>query len=442
MDYLRRFGRVAAVLLLLVSLAPDGNALAHPGLATQPASPPAREAAPLNQAPFAAEDRVDDDYGSTNIILPVLANDSDPDGDPLSIISVASSDGTAVISGSVVLFTPNGGDDQWGYSYVDYTISDGRGGTASSAVEIFIIYGEIIAFANADFYRVEANSANNLMTVITNDNVLHSSQYPINERPSIEQLGAPHHGTVSINPDTAYPNVQVLYTPTVGFSGTDGFTYTLRRGTTANVFITVANGPANGAPIAADDNVPVRINSGSLSIPVLNNDRDLDDDPIVIAAVGAAQHATLAISGTSVIYTPSTEFGVTDSFTYTISDSAGLQATALVQISISAGLNMWPGFTHLPDGLVRAGQPYSVTVSAADADPNDALVFSTAGLPDWLSLVDNGDRTATLSGIPTQIGVSAFVLQVSDGHLLTPVAAAITLTVVPAIVFLPMLARP
>ncbi len=71
-------------------------------------------------------------------------------------------DGTAVISGSVVLFTPNGGDDQWGFSYVDYTISDGRGGTASSAVEIFIIYGEIIAFANADFYRVEAESPSRL----------------------------------------------------------------------------------------------------------------------------------------------------------------------------------------------------------------------------------------------------------------------------------------
>ncbi len=103
---------------------------------------------------------------------------------------------------------------------------------------------------------------------------------------------------------------------------------------------------------------------------------------------------------------------------------------------------MWPGFTHLPAGLVRAGQPYSVTVSAADADLNDALVFATAGLPDWLSLVDNGDRTATLSGIPTQTGVSAFVLQVSDGHLLTPVVAAMTLTVGPTTVFLPMVTQP
>ncbi len=46
MEYLRRFSRVAAVVLLLVSLAPGGNALAHPRLATPPARPPARAAAP------------------------------------------------------------------------------------------------------------------------------------------------------------------------------------------------------------------------------------------------------------------------------------------------------------------------------------------------------------------------------------------------------------
>jgi hypothetical protein len=268
---------------------------------------------------------------------------------------------------------------------------------------------------------------------MTNDQFLYADMFPINEHISITRLGAAHHGTAIITPDTPYPNVQVLYTPTAGFSGTDSFSYTLRRGTTANVFISVANGSANGAPIAADDNVQVRINSGGFSIPALNNDRDLDNDAIVISAVGPAQHAAVAMFGNSIIYTPTTDFAVTDSFTYTISDDAGLLATALVQMTISSTLNMWPGFTHVTDGLVRVGQPYSATVISADADPNDVLVFSSAGLPAWLSLVDNGDRTATLSGTPTQIGIYPFTLQVSDGHLATSISVPSTLSVVPFI---------
>ena len=68
--------------------------------------------------------------------LNVLANDSDPDGDPLTIISVTQpvgGNGTVRISGSQVIFTPK---NPFLIDSFTYTISDGKGGTATGMVEL------------------------------------------------------------------------------------------------------------------------------------------------------------------------------------------------------------------------------------------------------------------------------------------------------------------
>ena len=72
----------------------------------------------------------------------LLANDSDPDGDPLAVVSVtamSTNGGSVTLMGGSVTYTP-----QMGFTGVDrltYTISDGRGGSASADVEIFVVSG-------------------------------------------------------------------------------------------------------------------------------------------------------------------------------------------------------------------------------------------------------------------------------------------------------------
>jgi hypothetical protein len=71
----------------------------------------------------------------SSILIPVLANDSDPDGDALTIVSVTRpARGAASIQGNQILFTPPNG--AWTPVTFSYTISDGRGGSASASVTV------------------------------------------------------------------------------------------------------------------------------------------------------------------------------------------------------------------------------------------------------------------------------------------------------------------
>ncbi len=64
------------------------------------------------------------------------------------------------------------------------------------------------------------------------------------------------------------------------------------------------------------------------------------------------------------------------------------------------------------------GWPIAVTIMADDPNLLDTLTVSSIQIPDWLTLTDNGDRTATLDGTPTtaDIGVHTIELQVIDNE--------------------------
>ncbi len=91
-----------------------------------------------NRAPTAVNDGATT-LVNTPIAVAVLVNDSDPDGDPLSIQSVTQpSSGTVVIQTDGTLrFTP--ANQFVGVVTFGYTISDGRGGTASATVTINVL---------------------------------------------------------------------------------------------------------------------------------------------------------------------------------------------------------------------------------------------------------------------------------------------------------------
>jgi hypothetical protein len=91
---------------------------------------------PPNQPPVANPDSATTSAGVA-VPVPVLANDTDPNGDPLTITAVAGAvGGSASITGSTVTFTPAAGFS--GAGSFTYTISDGRGGTASTGVTVAV----------------------------------------------------------------------------------------------------------------------------------------------------------------------------------------------------------------------------------------------------------------------------------------------------------------
>jgi len=92
------------------------------------------------------------------------------------------------------------------------------------------------------------------------------------------------------------------------------------------------------------------------------------------------------------------------------------QAFAIVVDNV----NDAPTFTSIPVVSVGESTLYTYNIITADPDSGDTLVISATTLPAWLTLVDNGNRTATLSGTPNsaQVGVHSVVLEVTDGGLI------------------------
>ncbi|SDJ16945.1 VCBS repeat-containing protein [Ferrimonas sediminum] len=85
-----------------------------------------------NQAPEALDDEVVLDEGQTQAIIAVLDNDSDADGDTLSLLGAASAQGSVTIDGTTLSF--QAGDQFNGTATIDYRISDGFGGEDSATV--------------------------------------------------------------------------------------------------------------------------------------------------------------------------------------------------------------------------------------------------------------------------------------------------------------------
>lgn len=121
--------------------------------------------------------------------------------------------------------------------------------------------------------------------------------------------------------ETAETSIE--YTVTDGAGGRVTSTYT----------VTVKG--ENDAPIAVDDTAATQQES-AITISVLSNDSDVEDDTLNITAVTDGENGTVVINedGT-VTYTPNASFTGSDSFIYTISDGE-LTDTATVDVTVKA----------------------------------------------------------------------------------------------------------
>jgi len=91
----------------------------------------------LNDPPV-ADDDTDTTSQGTSVTIDILGNDSDPDGDTLTVNSVTQGhNGTVTNNGNDVTYTPNPGFT--GVDSFSYTISDGNGGTDTATVTVTAI---------------------------------------------------------------------------------------------------------------------------------------------------------------------------------------------------------------------------------------------------------------------------------------------------------------
>jgi hypothetical protein len=203
------------------------------GVGTAPVSVISSAAAPVNAPPVAVADSAST-LSNTAVIIDVLGNDSDPDADPLAIVSVTQpAHGSVTNNGSTVTYLPSP-PSFVGADAFTYTIADGRGGSASAGVSVTVTAAPNVApVANPDSASTAFQTPVTI-AVLANDSDANGD--PL----TVTSVTQPASGTVTTNGTT------VTFTPAAGFTGTRTFTYTVsdgRGGNTAGL-VTVTVRPA------------------------------------------------------------------------------------------------------------------------------------------------------------------------------------------------------
>ncbi|MFN5538738.1 MAG: Ig-like domain-containing protein, partial [Candidatus Melainabacteria bacterium] len=384
----------------------------------------------INDPPVAVNDSVVTNE-DTAVTINVLSNDSDVDiatnGDVISIQSVGTpSNGTAVISSGQIKYTPN--LNYFGTDSFTYTITDKAGLTSTATVDV------TINPVNDPPVAVNDSATTAEDTPITINVLFNDSDVDIatnGDVISIQSVGTPSNGTAVIS------SGQILYTPKANFNGTDSFTYTVtdKAGLTSTATVNLTINPVNDPPVAVNDSV-VTNEDTAVTINVLSNDTDVDiatnGDVISIQSVGTPSNGTAVISSGQIKYTPNLNYFGTDSFTYTITDKAGLTSTATVNLTINS-INDPPVAVN-DSSTTAEDTPITINVLANDLDPDivtngDVISIQSVGTPtNGTAVISAGQILYTPKA--NFNGVDSFTYIITDKAGLTS-TATVNLTINP-----------
>ncbi|WP_413166581.1 Ig-like domain-containing protein [Capilliphycus salinus ALCB114379] len=386
----------------------DGNGGTDTATVTVTVEPPA------NTNP----DAVDDERSirsNTAIIINVVGNDSDPENDPLNITTFdqnSANGGTITrsASGRALVYTPAA--NFTGTDSFIYTVDDGKGGTDTATVTINVESDQTLLAAN-DTATTDQNT-NVTINVLANDIDPENDPLEIN---TFDENSA-NGGTISRSEN----GEALVYTPAPGFSGTDTFTYEATDGTNTDIAtVTVTVNPAtNTEPSAIDDQRRTEVNT-AVTVNVLTNDTDPENDPLTIENFDATSANGGIIEpseeGQALVYTPPQEFVGTDTFTYTINDGQGGTDTATVTINVTDS-QLKPEAVD-DRATTQQNTEVSINVVANDIDPeNDPLNINsfdqTSANGGTVAASEDG-QSLVYTPASGFIGVDTFVYQITDG---------------------------
>ncbi len=370
-----------------------------------------------NDVPDAVDDSASTAYQSATTI-PVLVNDTDGDGDALTVAVGATSTkgGTLSVSAAgVVTYTPPAGFA--GSDTFTYTVDDGHGGTDSATVTVNVGLPGAPA-AGADAYTTPYGTE---LTVAAPGVLSNDSGTGI----GVTSTGSPAHGSVTIGSNGA-----LSYTPNSGWAGDDTFSYTVTdafgRTATAAVTVTTSRPPA---PNATNDNpsTPYATPLVLAGPGVLGNDSGTG---ITVTGTGTPAHGSVTIlADGSLSYTPAVGWAGDDAFTYTITDAFGRTSTGTITVTTQRP----PAPTASDDAYAT---PYGtdLKVAAPGVVANDSgtgLTVTDPGAPAHGSVTIDADGTLDYSPDTGWAGDDTFTYEVTDAFGRTSTASVTVSTALP-----------
>ncbi len=355
-----------------------------------------------NDAPTANADSFEVVAGLSATFSP-LANDTDPEGDPLFIANPSAAtagtvtcntvdpsgtcdfDATGLTSGTIASFT--------------YEASDGSLNSAAATVTVTVT-DNLPPTGVADTATTDEGVPVDIL-VTANDT-----------DPEGQPLSVSTYDPTSVNAGTVACTVDTCtYTPAVSFTGEDTFTYVVNDGVNDSAATTVtvtvnAIVPLNAIPVAVDDTATTTVNS-QVDIDVLANDSDADAGAVLTIAShdtnsvnGATIGCATGVAGGTCTYTPATDFTGTDSFSYVVTDGTD-SASATVTVTVDPA-----GAPILYFSTIGAGSVPTVSGPYDDADiytvdAGGAFTRATDGVSD-LGLPNN----ANIDGLSIDAGIT------------------------------------
>jgi hypothetical protein len=302
-----------------------GTASANVSVTVQPPLPPIAVNDRVNNVPFC---------GSVKIA--VLANDSDPNGLPLTVkVESSPNFGTATLNAdNTITYTPD--CDTSGTTTFTYSISDTY--NSATATVTVTVAAALPPVAQNDLFSIQFNTPT-VLNVLANDTDPQNLPVHILGAPS-----QPAHGKIDWVGDT------ITYTPNPGYTGPDSFTYNITdyfANSVAPATVTLnvqppaqaiaTDFPFSGPPACDKDGnfcdicVDGHINNPAGLSLVLSTSG-------TTAQGGSATTSSLPGCSYAVRYTspdPSNPANPIDTFTYTIKDAYNRSSTGKISVTIT-----------------------------------------------------------------------------------------------------------
>ncbi|WP_431803708.1 Ig-like domain-containing protein [Microbacterium sp. bgisy203] len=392
-------------------------------------------AATVNQAPYAVRDSVVMRPGR-QVALPVLANDSDPDGDEYGFapdaVDVPDVPGLAAeAAGEYLLITAP--DEEMNTS-VQYTISDARGLQATTSVQITVDDEVPLLAPVARDDRVRPEDVEDDGTARTA--VLDNDDDPDGTRGELTVTLGTGAGTARVAADGA---VRV----TVG-DAPQLITYTItdRDDQSASAFLRVPS--LAELPPTLISTKALEVKSGeTVELPLSQYVRAAGGKDVVIteAAKVFAAHsdgASLIKDQKTLVYTSAERYFGADALTFEVTDgtgpddATGRKATLTIPITVLPPDNQPPTLVGASMTVAPGEDAATLDLAglATDPDPGTTIEFGTRGrAPEGMSVSVDGTQLKVSAEAKTPKGtVATIIVTATDGES-DPVEAEVTVTV-------------
>ncbi|EOK5917960.1 tandem-95 repeat protein [Vibrio parahaemolyticus] len=350
---------------------------------------------PVNDSPVAVDDTVSTQE-DTVVTIDVLTNDTDVDGDKLSIesASVPKEQGTVEVVDGKLVFTP--AENFNGDAEITYTVTDGEltdeakvTVTVNPVNDAPIIKVDAVESITEDAVNTDTvvatltvrdtDTPEDLLTVSLENN---SNGYFVLVGDEVKLTQA---GVNAVNNDEL--NLKGL---TISASVSDGVN------PTASDSDSLIVNRVNDAPVAKDD-IATTQEDTAVTIDVLPNDSDVNGDKLSIqsASVPEAQGKVEIVDG-KLVFTPAENFHGDAEITYTLTDGA-LTDQATVNVTVNAVNDTPVVESNLADQtLAEDFTPYTIDLNTAFSDVDNVdgeLTFSVSGNSNVLVSIENGIAT-------------------------------------------------